>query len=295
MRHYSRAIALLFVAAAGNSAFAQQAFTWEQIRTRFEATNPTLRAGRLNIDESKADEITAYLRPNPDFTFSVDQMNFFTTTPPVNGGPSTYNPFAYALPFWGSSYLHERRHKRELRLESAQDATSIAETQQEDLRRNLLFNLRNAFVQTLQAKAVLALSRENLSYYDRLLGISRDQFKAGDIAQVDLDRLELQRVQYESDLQTAEVNVRTAKIQLLMLLNDRTPLDQFDVTGPYEFSDTLRPLAELRAEALSTRPDLRAAAQAVEKARTDHWLAEANGSTDPTFSVDFARNPPIPV
>ena len=47
--------------------------------------------------------------------------------------------------------------------------------------------------------------------------------------------------------------------------------------------------------ALAARPDLKAAVQSVEKARTDYRLAVANGSTDPTISVDFARNPPIPV
>ena len=90
-------------------------------------------------------------------------------------------------------------------------------------------------MQTLQQKAVLDLRKENLTYYDQVLEVNRDRYKAGDIAQVDLDRLELQRVQYESDVQTAEVNLRTAKIQLLMLLNDRTPVEQFDVTGPFDF------------------------------------------------------------
>ena len=51
-----------------------------------------------------------------------------------------------------------------------------------------------------------------------MLDVNRDRYKAGAIAQVDLKRLELQRVQYLSDLQTAEVNLRIAKIQLLMLL-----------------------------------------------------------------------------
>jgi len=50
---------------------------------------------------------------------------------------------------------------------------------------------------------------------------------------------------------------------------------------------------EFRKIALDTRPDLRAAVEAVDKAETDHKLAIANGSTDPTFSVDFGRNPPI--
>jgi len=158
-----------------------------------------------------------------------------------------------------------------------------------------MFNLRNAFVQTLEQKAVLALAQENLSYYDQVLRVSRDRRQLGDIAQVDLDRLEVQRVQYETDLQTATVNLRTAKIQLLQLLNDRTPVEQFDVTGPYEFPDQVSSLEEFRSAALEARPDLRAAVQSIEKAKTDNRLAWANGSTDPTFGVDFARNPPIPV
>jgi cobalt-zinc-cadmium efflux system outer membrane protein len=150
-----------------------------------------------------------------------------------------------------------------------------------------------AFVQALQEKAVLDLAKENLAYYDHVLGVNRERYKAGDIAQVDLDRLEIQRVQYESDLQTAEVNLRTAKIQLRALLNDRLPIDQFDVTGPFDFSTQLVPLDDLRQTALDTRPDLRAALQSVDKAKTDHKLAVANGSTDPTFGFDFGRNPPI--
>jgi cobalt-zinc-cadmium efflux system outer membrane protein len=108
---------------------------------------------------------------------------------------------------------------------------------------------------------------------------------------VDLDRLELQRVQYESDLQNAEESLETAKIQLLTLLNDRTPVDQFDVTGPYDFSAEIPPLDEVRQTALDTRPDLKAALQSIEKAKTDHQLAVANGSTDPTFATWWTYNP----
>ena len=280
-------IGLFGVGCLTQGLLAQSAYTWQQIREKFEAQNPTLRAGEIGINESRALEITAYLRPNPDVTATFDQIDPFTTNP--------YRPFTNALPFGSASYLHERRHKRELRLESAKKATDIATSGQEDLKRNLTFSLRNAFVQTLQAHSVLALARENLAYYDHLLAVNRNRFKAGDIAEMDLDRLELQRVQFESDVQTAEVNLRTAKIQLLMLLNDRTPVEQFDVTGPFDFTDQIPALDEFRRMALEARPDLKAAMQAVDKADTDHRLAIANGSTDPTFGMDFARNPPIPV
>ncbi len=263
-----------------------QAWTWDNVKDRFEQNNPTLLAGKLNIDELKADEITAHLRPNPSLGLLSDQID------PFNLGPD-HGPFAYLLPSATVSYLHERAHKRELRTESARKGTAIGVSQQNDLERNLLFNLRSAFVQILQAKAVLQLAKDNLEYYDHLLKISSDRYQAGDIAQIDLDRLELQRVQYESDLQTAEVNLRTAKISLLTLLNDRTPVDRMDAVGVFDFNDQLQPLDDYRQMALDTRPDLQAAVQSVDKAVTDHKLAIANGSTDPTLSFDAGRNPPI--
>jgi cobalt-zinc-cadmium efflux system outer membrane protein len=261
------------------------ALSWEEVRNRFEGANPSLRAGAIGIEESKAQEITAYLRPNPNFTMLLDQIDPFSTNPS--------RPLAMALPSGTITYLHEREHKRELRRDSAKEATGIAVSQQSDLERNLLFTLRSAFVQTLQGKAVLDVARENLKYYDHVLGVNRDKYKAGAIAQVDLDRLELQRVQFESDLQSALVNLRTAKIQLLMLLDDRTPVEQFDVIGLFDFNNQLADLEAFRQIALDNRPDLRAAMQAVEKAKTDHQLAVANGSTDPTFSLDAGKNPPI--
>jgi outer membrane protein, heavy metal efflux system len=278
--------AILIAGLLATRVLAQNTFTWQQVKDQFQATNPTLLAGRTGIEEAKAQEVTAYLRPNPDMTTTLDQFT------PFNGNP--YRPFGSLLPLVSASYLHELGGKRELRLESAQKATAVAASQLADQERTLLFSLRNAFVQTLQQKSVVTLATENLAYYDRLLGVSSERFKAGDIAQVDLDRLELQRVQFETDLQTALVNLRTAKIQLLTLLNDRSPIEQFDVIGPFEFTEQILTLEELHQTALANRPDLKAAMQAVDKAKTDYRLAVANGAADPTFGMDLGRNPPIP-
>jgi cobalt-zinc-cadmium efflux system outer membrane protein len=278
-----RYFALSFVLCVSSAAGAQQALTWEQVRQRFEQNNPTLLADNLSIDESRAEEITAFLRPNPQFSLTADG----TQIAPEKG---VWRPFAGTFESPSISFLIERQRKRHLRLESAKKGTLIAESTHADLERTLLFNLRSAFVSTLQAKAVLQLAKDNLVYYDRVLDISRNRFSAGDIAQIDLDRLELQRVQYESDLQAAEENLETAKIQLLTLLNDRTPIERFDVSGPYDFNDQLLPRDEFRKIALDTRPDLKAAIEAIDKARTDHTLAVANGSTDPTLSAWYTHN-----
>lgn len=275
---------LVLASCFSRTLLAQQPLTWQELRAKFEAANPTLRAGQLSIDEARAAEITAFLRPNPDLTLSTDGTQPF----PSKGA---WRPFAGTQYGPSVSYLHEREHKRELRLASAEKGTSIARSQQDDLERNLLFTLRSAFNQLLRARAVLGLAQENLKYYDNFLKLSRDRLGAGDIARVDVDRLELQRIQYESDIQTALVNVRTAKIQLQQLLADRTPVEQFDVTGPFDFEELARPLEEFRRLAADARPDLRAALQTAEKAKTDHQLAVANGSADPTFAGWLTHNP----
>ena len=276
-------LAVLLLTASSKLVFAQGGLTWEQVKAKFEAANPALKADADNVDEMQAEEITAFLRPNPQFTLSVDGNQ----AAPHNG---VWTPFKGTTEQPNFSYLHERKHKRELRLESAQEGTRITQSQHEDLERNMVFALRSAFVGTLQAKSVLYLAKADLEYYDHIIEISRTRFKAGDLAQIDLDRIELLRVQYESEIETAIVNLRTAKIQLLQMLNDRTPVDQFDVTGTFDFIDALQPLDTYRNAALAARPDLQAALQTIQQSVTNHKLAMANGSTDPTFSGWFTNN-----
>lgn len=279
----TRICPILIAGALAIPLHAQTAFSWRQIVQKFEATNPTLKANKLNIDESRAAEVTAYLRPNPDFSVTADGFQ-------VSPG-AAYRPVSGVVITPGISYLHEREHKRELRRDQAKENTAIAETTYLDQERGLLYTLQTAFVNVLQAKAVLQNATENLNYWDRELGIFRTRLQAGDLAQVDMDRLELQRVQFESDFETAFANLRTAKIQILMLLNDRTPIEKFDVSGKFDFNEELRPLEDYRHIALETRPDLKVASENVDLAKVTHTLAISNGSTDPTFSVWYSYNP----
>src|SRR5262249_29256289 len=149
------------------------ALTWPELRDKFLATNPSLQAGQIGIEASKATEITAYLRPNPTLSTTLDQVGHTVG--------ANFNAFSAATLTTTLGYLHERANKRELRRDSAQGATTIAVSGQADLVRNLVFTLRSAFVQVLQAKALLALARDNLTNYDQVISIGRDRFKTGDI------------------------------------------------------------------------------------------------------------------
>src|SRR5246500_5210191 len=261
----------------------QQVWTWDQVKDEFHLRNTSLLASKLNIDELKAQEITAHLRPNPDFTLTADG----TQITPSHG---VWQPFAGTFVSPGVSYLFERRNKRGLRYEAAKEGTAIGAAQSSDTERPLLFNLRTAFVGILQAKAVLRLAHDNLEYYDKILKVSRDRFQAGDIARIDLDRLALQRLQYAAELANRGFNLRTNKSNLLALLDHRRPVDSFDVDGRFDFSDDLLSLDDYRKDALDARPDLRAAVLSVKQAETNYELAEANGSTDPTIGVWFTHN-----
>ncbi|WP_420239227.1 TolC family protein [Telmatobacter bradus] len=283
MKFHPHALAAVALALIWMPVQAQQSLTWDELKTRFEAANPQLRADELSVDEMKAEETTAHLRPNPQLTVGTDG----TQIARHNG---VWQPLSGTDVQSSFSYLHERDHKRDLRQESAKQGTQITALEHEDLKRNMLFNLRTLYVQTLQAKEVLRLAKDDLAYYDHIIEISNERFKAGDLAQIDLDRIELLRVQYESELEQAAVNLRTSKIQLQQMLNDKTPVEQFDVVGLFEFSPELKQLEDYRQMALDARPDLRAALKAVEQAQTNHKLAEANGSTDPTFSSWYTWN-----
>jgi cobalt-zinc-cadmium efflux system outer membrane protein len=289
LRCGTRGVGIVALMLAASLSAAAQSLTWAEVKAEFETANPTLQADEVNVQEMKAEEITAFLRPNPNIGLSSDGLQLAPHTVPGLGThwlPLTGNQLVPSI-----NYLHERQHKRELRLKSAKEGTEIAGSQHEDLERNLLFDLRSVFVQTLQAKAVLELARADLEYYDKIIDISRNRFDGGDLAKIDLARIELLRVQYEAEIEAATVNLRTAKIQLMQLLNERIPVDQFDVAGTFDWSAALQPLDDYRQIALDNRPDLRAAIESIEQSSTNHKLAIADGSTDPTYSGWYSYNP----
>src|SRR5215831_17972156 len=123
------------IAVVVQSGYSQNALSWQEVRDKFEKANPSLRAGQIGIDESRAQEITAYVRPNPTLTLSGDGVQ-------VAPYKDVWQPLSGTFLVPTFSYLHERQHKRELRRQSAQEATQIAVSGQSDLERGLLFTLR---------------------------------------------------------------------------------------------------------------------------------------------------------
>ncbi len=283
---HARRILLLFLLLAGclQTCSIAQSMTWEDVLTRFKANNPDLLAGEIFAKESKAIEVTASLRPNPVFSSVNDQFLVFD--------PDRFQPFQNGQWTQTITQLIERRRKRPLRIESATLSTLMSQNGLADLERQLTFILRDAFIRVLQAKSLLDLANDNLEYYDNVIDINRKRLQAGDIAAIDLTRVELQRAQFESDQANALINLRSAKIALMALINERRPVDGFDLAGEFSFRENSIPLDDVRKAAMESRPDLKIAGTAKVKAGVDNQLAWANGSTDPMVGLEYQRTGP---
>lgn len=252
------------IATIGVNAYAQQpSYTWEQLRDRFLLTNPTLQAQEQAIQSTRASEITASLRPNPQFQND-------TTSATIG----FYQEF-------------EIGGKRRARIDSARLATSISQTDSADVRRTLLFNLRQAFIQALLADSDLEFARQNLANYQKVVDLNRLMLQQGETSRANFLRIELQTLQFQTDLDDALLEAKTAKAILRAMIGPGGLPPDFAVKGALQAIPLNKDLDELQNLALANRPDLKSAETGREKAAADFRLAKAYRWPDPTLGASF--------
>ena len=241
-------------------------------------------AQRLNIDISKADEVTAGLKPNPVVT-SVNE-NF----PVFSPGDLTLDNFANNQNFVQSvSYLFERGGKRSKRTLVAKDATDVAANTSADAERQLTFQTRQAFIGVLFAKSSLDLARENLENFSNVVEVNRQRLNAGDLAGGDFFKISLQKLQFEQDVSNGEVALLQAKTALRLNVGLDAVPENFDVDGDLAHATYAVALDALTQAALASRPDLLAAQHSTKLAQDTHALDVGNRALDVTGEVEYDR------
>ena len=242
------------------------------------AQNPTLLAARQNFYSVRAQEMQAGVRQNPYLALSgsnLTEAEYFN------------NPYGLTL---GVGRLFERGHKREWRVDSARSTTAETEDQLQLTEQQTILAVRQAFTNFIIAKAAKKLADDNLADFKREVNIGQDRFKAGDLAKLDFERLDLQLAQFESDEANAEEAAEQASDQLQVLLGIDKPRTSFDITGDVVPPPLTQSMDDLEQKALTARPDLKAAQAAVAVADAQVKLAYANGTaTDPTVEADYNR------
>jgi cobalt-zinc-cadmium efflux system outer membrane protein len=143
------------------------------------------------------------------------------------------------------------------------------------------------FSAALQARSDLEFARENLANYQRTVDINRQMLQQGQIAHADFLRIQLQMLEFQTDLDEATLELKTAKATMRGLLGTANLPTEFEVEGDLKAQPFDKPLAELEKLALQNRPDLRSAETGRQKAAADIRLAQANRWPDPTIGASF--------
>ena len=271
-------------AAAGAPAPLARIAMADAVRLALER-NHQLRAQRLNTDLSKADEITAALKPNPVLTSTNENFPLFSP-----GDLFSRDNFVNNQNFVESvSYLFERGGKREKRTQVARDTTDVASKSAADAGRQLTFQTEQAFIGALLASSTLDFARENLKNFSNVLDVNRERLRAGDLAEADFYKISLQKLQFEQDLSSAAVAVVQAKAALRQSVGYENLTDDYEIDGDLEYRKYPTTLDDLKREALAARPDLLAAQSGVALAGHTQALAFANRARDVIGGVEYDR------
>ena len=247
------------------------------------AHNHSLKATRTQVLQNQAQEITANLRPNPVFGADSQFVPFFS--PQDFSGTNVDQVQQFDL---GLSYLFERGHKRQHRLQAARDQTAVTRAQVADAERTLTFNVAQQFISVLLAQSALQLAEEDLKAFQQTVDISQEQFKAGYIGEGDYLKIRLQLLQFQNDVSSAKL----AKVQAMVGLRELVGYDalpeNFDVIGDLTYQPLRTGLDDLKLQALRERPDYKAAQLGVTAAQSQVQLAKANSKVDVTgtYNID---------
>jgi outer membrane protein, heavy metal efflux system len=236
--------------------------------------NPALRAQQAALQSTRAGEITAALRPNPTATFVAEQFRLPDTSPQY-----TIN-FGQPIELGG---------KRDRRIDSARAATRVSGYQLEDLRRQTTLLVKTAFANALIAQDQVALAAQNLTTLDDTERLQRFRVEKGDLSELELLRIQVQRFTFERDAADARQALAAAKIALRAAAGETSIAEQFEIVGALDFKEMSLDRTALMRAALDNRPDLRAAEADRERARADNRLAHANAWWDVTPQLEYQR------
>lgn len=288
----------LFSLLCANSAFGQAVkgpvrITLDEAIQMALQHNHNMIAARTAIDQSLAMEVTAHLRPNPSLFVDWEYLPL--------GAPAHQNPNLYPGVSTGDylrdntegdiglSYLIERGKKRERRYQAAKDVTAQTRSLVADNERGLTYQVATLFVNVQLAESALDLARQDLKSFQKTVDIGEFQFKSGGISESNYLMIEVQLLQFQTDLESAQLAREQELSDLRQLLGYESVSADYDVVEAFDYLPMKANLDDLKMQALQNRPDLRAAVQGVTAANSGYLLAKANGVQDLTAQGNYSH------
>ena len=261
-----------------------QLITLDQAIQLALAHNHNLLAARTTIQQNEAEEITANLRPDPVLLGDIQFLPIFQ---PSNF-TSDYldNTAQFDL---GLSYLFERGKKRQHRLQAARDQTAVSRDQVSDNERTVTFTVATDFINVELAESTLELANQDLKSFQESLDVTQARYNAGAIGLDDLLKMKLQLLQFQTDVSQAKLARVQGLSDLRQVLGYEQVSAEYDVAGSFDYLPMKGGLEDLQAEALKSRPDLKAAFHGVEAANSQFQLQKAIGKRDVTGQINYTH------
>ncbi len=230
----------------------------------------------FGIDYARGQQITARLFPNP--VFSLGTVASFTQGRTLTNSAQIYP---------NVQQLFEMAGKRGYRIESAAFGAQSSEGNFENAIRQLGVTVKDAYFRVQLAQRRLALAEENRDRFARILEVNSIRFKKGYIAEVDLIRIRLQVVDFQSQVIQAIQESDTARNDLRVLLG-LTPATDLLLTTELDYHRVEPDVEHLQTVALEARPDIRVKRLTQSQRLADLKLAKAYRYPDVTLGGGFA-------
>jgi len=264
----------------------------------FLQQNVMLISEKLNIDKARAMVIQARLWPNP--TFSIDEVNFWTTTsgtnnesyfgeelPPLIGDFGRSRHFAVQL-----EQLVQTAGKRKKMIAIEEVSASMAETYFEDLLRNLKIEFRNSITKLQFLQLYAATFSSQLESVESLVNAFKNQLDQGNISRGEYIRLRALQLELLSELNELTIEKNEIQKELKILMN--LPANRYLKISTDDFSPQLDRLqilnlSQLQQIATESRPDLNMARLEQDYYSGLYAYERAQRVPDLNFSVGYDR------
>lgn len=239
-----------------------------------------LRIAQAAVAGAAADIRVAGQTPNPDVS-----LNVLSISPWSGYGAGSLNDKKMDSQFRIDQVI-ERGGKRDLRVKSAESRFEAARFDMDDMARQQIAVLRYAYYNLRLAQEKQALALDTAGLYAKSVEAGRLRLKAGDIAPVELSRLQIDAARAESDARQARTELEQAQVALAYLIGRETE------SSLLVASDNWPVLEEqaLGEAALAERPDIEAAGRRLIAAEAERDLAKAKKRRDVTVGFQYERN-----
>ena len=261
---------------------AKRSITISDAVSIFLQQNLQLVAARYDIDTVDAEKLTARLRPNPAVSVGFADI-------PLDFSRNFVKPQTFS---YGISQTLELGGKRRKRIDAANADSELARAEFQMVLWQLTNDLKKKFYAVLLAESLLNLAEENQKTFAETIMHTTEVFQLGEISGLDLQRLEIEKFKFDTDVANSEKDYELALRDLRVTLGGDYQAMDIEVAGtieyyqPYQFS-----LAELRDKALAARPDLKAAQLSERAADASIRLQDAQRIPDVTVGAGIDQVP----